>query len=1033
MPVSVRALAAALSLLAADLLTAQSERPPESFQLALGLQQRGLHEEAVRQFTEFLRQEPRHALAAEANYRLATSQLELDQKDAAQKSLEQALRLGGDGFRWQPECRYRLGNLLEAAGKHRAAGEQFEALAAAVPADHYLLAAARYAEGEAWRELGDDQRAAAAFTAAAAAAVGERASFRFPALYQLGFAQMRQQQLAEAAVTFTQAAASAPDDAAKGECHYLCGDLLLRRSAYDAAERAFTKSLEFQGEFADDAAFGLGWVALGRGDAKAARRAFAAVVERHAESPLVNRAKLEIGRSLYGDKSYAEAERTLQPLLDGNVAEDVRQPARELIGLCALASGAGQQALDNLQKALAEAAPADRPRLSFALGEAFANLSRWQEALAAYEQVPADAPAELRGDALYGACFALHSLGRHQESLARATALRALQPRHRLADQATFAAAENLFALEKYAEAERDYEAVVELPAHRTKAQWKLAWCRYLRGDKTAAATRFAAIAADAESPFTEEAMAMQSLASLEGGDADAALAVADRYRARYKTGKFLDRTERVAARVLRQKGDLAAAQKRLERAAAVATASGAADAAGGDVLEQAELAYLQGDYKAADPLFLQLAERGDATGARALAGRAWCAFELGDDAACAKLLGSARSHPAAAAEQPGLLELQSALHHRQKAWPEAIAVAKSFLEQFPKHSKAPAMRYALGTAQARNGEHAAARVTLEKLAADGGYERADRVYYELAWACRRCGDEPAALAAFGRVAADSKDEELAGEANLHLGAAALDAKDLAKARVLLRKVQGSHRGTALYRLGFAEFEAAGANTSPQDQLATARDLFGAIAAMPGETLAGEALYLGAECCHRLGDLRGASQRLQQLLELDPKHARADRARLLLGECAVGLGDGNAAVPVLEEYLRGVDRERTDEARAQLWLGRARMLRGEADKAEASLQRVTELSDGPLAAEAQFRLGENREQSGNLAGAADAYVKLPILYAHPEWVRLGLLHAGLVYERLAQPAKAQRFFRELVQQHAGSEEAKAAEPHLRDG
>jgi TolA-binding protein len=255
----------------------------------------------------------------------------------------------------------------------------------------------------------------------------------------------------------------------------------------------------------------------------------------------------------------------------------------------------------------------------------------------------------------------------------------------------------------------------------------------------------------------------------------------------------------------------------------------------------------------------------------------------------------------------------------------------------------------------------------------------------------------------------------------------ALERKDLDGARALLSKVQGSHRGRALYRLGFAEFEAAGTD---QKKLAAARDLFGAIAAMPGEALVPEALYLGAECCHRLGDARAAVQRLQQLLQASPQHERADRARLLLGECAVAIGDGNLAAPALEEFLRRPDRDRADQARGNLWLGRARMLRNEHDKAEAHLQKVTELSDGPLAAEAQFRIGEARRARGDLNGAADAFVKLPILYAHVEWVRRGLLQAGLVYQELKQPEKAQRFFQELVSQHGASDEAAAAKKHL---
>jgi thioredoxin-like negative regulator of GroEL len=206
---------------------------------------------------------------------------------------------------------------------------------------------------------------------------------------------------------------------------------------------------------------------------------------------------------------------------------------------------------------------------------------------------------------------------------------------------------------------------------------------------------------------------------------------------------------------VLRQKGDLAAAQKRLERAAAASGGNGGGAAASADIAEQAELSYLQGDYRAADALFGKVVDRKDATGARAAIGRAWCAFELGDDAACAQALERARSHAGIESELAGLLELQSALHHRRKAWPEAVATATEFLQRFAKHPKVPAMRYALGVAQARGGDQKAARKTLEALAKDGGYDRPDRVQYELAWACRRDQDEAAALAAFQRVAAD--------------------------------------------------------------------------------------------------------------------------------------------------------------------------------------------------------------------------------------------------------------------------------------
>lgn len=1025
MPCPTRAFVAAL--LASPIL-AQNERPPETYQVALGLQQRGLHDEATQYFQKFVQTEPAHPLVPEAKYRLAISRIELGQREPAVKALQEALAGGGSAFTLRAECRYRLGGLLEAAGDHRGACEQFGALSREVAQDHYLIAAARYAEGEAWRELGDDERAATAFAAAAQAATGERASFLFASLYQLGFAQLRRNDPA-AADSFARAAAAAPDGASKGECLYLRGDRLLRAGAHDAAAQAFEQAAALPGDFADDAALGLGFVALGKGDQPAARAAFERVPQSFPGSPLVGKARLEIGRSWYTDGKHELAEPVLRPLVEGDVEPAIRQQARELIGLCALATGAGDTAVATLQKARDDAAPADRPRLSFALGEALANLGRFDEALAAYAAVPADAPAELRGEALYGACFALHSLGRHAESNERARAVRAIEPAHRLREQAAFAVAENLFAQQQYEEAEREYQALATKGSFQERAAWKAAWCAYLRGDKGTAAARFQAIAAAKDSPFADEAFAMQAQALFESGAADQALAVADRYRVQRQDGRFLDRTERIAARVLRQKGDLGTAQKRLERAAAAAQALGSGGAAEDDRLEQAELAYQQGDFRAADALFAGLADLAGPRGARAAAGRAWCAFELGDDAACSTWIGRAEAHAGGEAEAAGLLELKSALAHRKQDWPAAIAAATAFLQRFGQHEKAPALRYALGVAEARGGNSKAARTTLDALRRDGGYERPDRVDYELAWACRRDGDEKGALAAFARIAKDSSDPELAGEARLHLGVDALEHKDLAAARETLRKVTGSHRGAALYRLAFAEFEASNGDSKA---LTVARDLLAEVAGIDGEALVGEALYLGAECCHRLGDPRGAFERLQRLLQKEPKHARADRARLLLGDCAVALGDGAAAVPALEEFLRGEAATGADAPRAHLCLGRARMLRGEHDKAEASLRRVTELTEGPLAAEAQYRIGESRVQRGDLANAVDAFVKLPILYGHVDWVRKGLLQAGLAYEKLQQPEKAQRLFRELVQQHEGSTEAATARQHLTD-
>jgi cellulose synthase operon protein C len=1019
--------ALALSLLSAFAVTQNGpngtpdERPPEGFQLAIGLLQRELFEEAAAKFTAFLQQQPKHALVPEALYRRGLCRDKLQQRDEAIADLEQALAKGGAEFRLLPECRYRLGGLLEQKGDHEGAAAQFQALAKGVAKDHYLAAAAQYGAGEALVRAKQDGPAATAFTAAVAAATGEQASYRFPALYQLGLCQRRAQDWGPAASTFALAAAAAKDAAARSECWYLCGDAHLQQRAFDDAAVALA---EVQGDFADDAAYALGFVAIGRGDQKAAAAAFGSLLEQFRESPLRARARLEQGRSLFQDQQPKAAAKALQPLDADGVEPAVRTAAKELLGLCALASGKSDQAVTALQQALAAAPQSEQPRLSFALAEALANLGRFEEAVAAYDAVPNAAAPELLGDARYGAGFALHELGRHADSIQRCQQVLALQPAHRLAVEAQLAMAENLFALQKYAEAEAAYAGLPAEP-HGALAKWKLAWCKYLAGDKAEAAQRFAAVA-KGESEQAEEALSLQCLALFEAGDGDGAMAAADRYRARHGQGAFLDRTERIAARLLRQRGDLAGAQERLRAAQQAAQGRGEANAALGDAVEQAELIYQRGDFAAAIGAFAALAARDDAIGARAAAGIAWCRFELGDDDGTKQQLQKAKAHPAVGSELAGLLELESALHHRRQEWPAAAAAASEYLQRFADQPQANALRYALGVAQSRGGDLAAARQTLAQLTEVAGYERPDRVWYELAWACRKAKDEPAALAAFAEVVARTQDEELLGECRLHLGVAALATAgadgDLEPARRLLLAVDGAFQPQARYRFASAEFARAGDDKA---MLAAARDRFLQVAAVPGE-LVGEARYLAADCQKRLGDPAAAVPHLRQLLQQEPEHARAQAAALLLGECALAAQQYDVVVEALAPLSQRTDLPPADAARLELWLGRARSARNEDAAAEACLVRATERSDGAIGAEAQFRLGEHRQRRGDLRAAIDAYVKLPILWREPEWVRKGLLAAGDAYRELQQPDKAQRFYKELLEQHQGSAEAKAA-------
>ena len=319
----------AVSLGAPALLT-QSEPRPESFQLAIGMQSRGLHEEAIEYLKAFLRDHPKHGLVAEGHYRLAQSYLEEESEDEAVANLRQAIERGGAKFSLRPESQYRLGNLLQGRGDHEAAMPVFVTLTSELAGDHYLAAAATYAKAEVFRDVGKDADAARAFDASAGLAVGDQAGFLFPARYQGGFAWLRLQDYEAALQDFDAARGCAPDDAAKAECQYLVGDAYLRLRQYKRAESAFRAAGKFAGEFSDDAQYGLGWSALGRKDNAAALVAFGVLVSQYPQSPFVNPSRLEQARLLYQAQRYEGALRALEPLL----ARDILAPS--LAGTCEL-------------------------------------------------------------------------------------------------------------------------------------------------------------------------------------------------------------------------------------------------------------------------------------------------------------------------------------------------------------------------------------------------------------------------------------------------------------------------------------------------------------------------------------------------------------------------------------------------------------------------------------------------------------------------------------------------------------------------
>jgi TolA-binding protein len=1016
-----------LSFVMLDSAAAQT-RSGERFQLALGLINRGMHDDAARQLARFVKDQPEHAQVSEANYRLGVCQLELKQPAVAIASFQQALR--GRAFKLKAECRYRLGHTLKQLEKHAEAAEQFRQLVDEAGDGHYLAAPSLFAGGESLRQTKNDKGALAVYRKCADLDKDKGGRFAVTALYQAGFIQMRRGEYADAGLLFQQAGDRYPKHAAYGECRFLQGEAALRAGKVEVARAAFQLAMEAGGDFADDASMGLGYASVKAEQTAQAIKDFQQVIGQFPKSPMVGKAMLECGRALYQSRQFEPAVQQLDVLLKrSSESDEMRWSGLELRGLAYLDQGkteaAARDFLDAIQ--IAEGAD-DQGRMYYSLAEAYADGGQWEEALDSYtkSQAKSEDNAPRRGEALYGRCLALHRLTRYAESNELVKQFLEDFADHELATTARFALAENLFGLKQYAAADTAYKAIPEDHKLSGKSVFKAAWCSYLSGDYKTAAKRFGAIA-NSERPkdkmMVEESLSMECLAWLDAGSPVKALQSADRYRDTNPEGRYTARTERVAARVLKQQGKLKLAASRLSRAAANEKSPERAFA---DKLEFAEVLFKQGDFAAATKAYVPLVEREDKIGGRAHEGLAWCAFELGEDAQCAEWIERGVEHPAIGDSKADLLELLSALNHRQEDWLAAIKTSTRFLKAYPEHVRAGEMRYTLGVAQSRSGSLKAARMTFESLR-EVSIARPDRLFYELAWVCRRAKDEPAAIAAFGKVATLSKDEDLTGESCLHVGEALLKADKVAEGLTCLQKVAGKYEGRAQYLCGFTRFEAGkfGMARAHFEQIVDFGD---------AHTLYYEAQFFVGETQYHEGDYKGAVDRYAILIGRKPAHERAQTARLHHGECLVRTDQAREASGVLQEYLRRLEskaaREVGDQPRANLWLGQAWQKQDEWVRAEAAFKIVTNLTDDELSAEAQFRIGQSRQSNDKLDDAVEAFVKLSILYGHATWVQRGLDAAGDCYLKLGKPQKARKLFDELIERYPASSLSKRAQAKL---
>ncbi len=329
----------------------------------------------------------------------------------------------------------------------------------------------------------------------------------------------------------------------------------------------------------------------------------------------------------------------------------------------------------------------------------------------------------------------------------------------------------------------------------------------------------------------------------------------------------------------------------------------------------------------------------------------------------------------------------------------------------------------------------AAAAKTLEKLIAQHGQEKSvDQWLYNLADVQTESGDSAAAIKTYERLTTAAPSSPLVGEAWLRIGEARLAAKQTPEAIEALRKAGDAAGATAAIRerachqLAWLEFEQknlAGTISAIDQQLSAA----------PNGPLANRAKLLRGEALFAQQKYADALKAYQQAdLQQQPELA----ALILLhqGQAQAQLKQWEASAATLSQ-ARNKFPDASQSAEIRYELGWALQNLG---RTEAAAQAYSEVAAGPpspLAARAQFMLGEMQFAAKEYDEAVRTFFAVAYGYGGREapadyhaWQAESLFEAARCLDQLGKPGAAAKLCRECVERFPESPKTKHAERWL---
>lgn len=716
---------------------------------------------------------------------------------------------------------------------------------------------------------------------------------------------------------------------------------------------------------------------------------FLAHYETHAAAPL---AWLRLAESAYALGEYAQALESVRKAAAMELPQDKRYRAAMLEGECLYFTKQYDAAVSVLKGLTeGEAAAVMQARPWYFLGKAYFELGKYSDAeaslrhlLEAYTQSP-EAPY-----AGYLLALVYAAMGNKEKAATAFSSLASSVDDPELKAEARYRAAEIYLSLGWYEAAAKAYEDLRKsFPAseYARTSTVNYAYALYqLQRPEEALAALDAFLKGDPEAGRRVDALYLRGNLLQQMKRYDEALAVYREVQAHEDQKEFAIRAEYKIVQTLYQRGASAEAKS-------AATAFLQAHPEGPYAGEVAFLLGLilgaEGNYEDALQQFRRVAEKyGDGP----LGGDTY--FKIAE---CTEMLG---------------LRAQAA-----KAYDEFIA-------RFPDHRlKAEALVRA-GDNYFDSGDYPQAVARYAQVFDLGGtIPNEETVRYRYAVALLNNKQWTEAVAALERFTQSFPQSSYVVEALYRLGDLYLrEIQDPVKAiecfqKVVEREPKGPWGGRALRGLALARYERKDFEQAAQLFLEIVRE-------WPDIPLTEEIYAWAGQWFFDHEQWESAGIILSALLTAVPTYPNPERVLYKIGEAYQRAGKTAKALEVLGKLVQTAPSSGI-AVEAQYLMGQIYEAQGDREHAFAAYQAAADANSGEAAARAQFRLAELHEQEGEWDQAARSFMRVAILFLHPELSPEALLRASRAYEKMGNVEQAQRAREELLKDFPDSPQAKS--------